>query len=92
MASLNGSDYALLDMGAAQDFDGIAPMNLTANFGAQVETNFDQALDTISLNMQFGINFGLVLRCKFLYINKGLNYHIEAFILCARRTLKNYNL
>ncbi len=52
MTSLPGSTFALLDMGAAQDFDGIQPLNLTADFGAKVEQNFDQALDQISFGMQ----------------------------------------
>ncbi|MGH1376892.1 MAG: hypothetical protein ACRBCK_11160 [Alphaproteobacteria bacterium] len=46
MASLNPSVFAELNMGAAEDFDGIAPISLTNNFAGQVqqvENNFDQA-------------------------------------------------
>lgn len=51
MTSLPGEVFAKLDMGAAQDFDGIQPLNLTNDFSAQVESNFDVAADTISFNM-----------------------------------------
>lgn len=54
MVSLDPLINAELNMGAAQDFDGISPINLTAGFGAEVDTNFGIAAQTISDGMSLG--------------------------------------
>lgn len=52
MASLDSLVNAELNMGAAQDFDGQSPMNLTALYGAEV--NFDEVAQTITNGMTNG--------------------------------------
>ena len=51
MANLNLNVFNELNMGAAQDFEGINPINLSASFSAQVGNNFDQAANEIQLGM-----------------------------------------
>lgn len=52
MASLDPLVHAELNMGAAQDFDGQSPMNLTALYGAEVGNNFDDVAATITDGMR----------------------------------------
>jgi len=45
---------AELNMGAANDFDGVEPLSLTSDFGANVGTNFGDVAQTISMGMNLG--------------------------------------
>ncbi len=51
MANLNLSIFNELNMGAAQDFDGMKMPSLSADFGAQVGNNFDKVASEIQLGM-----------------------------------------
>ncbi len=52
MASLDPLVNAELNMGAAEDFDGVMPIDLTATYGAGVGANFDDVAATIFNGMK----------------------------------------
>ncbi len=51
MANLNLSVFNELNMGAAQDFDGMEMPSLRNDFGAQVGNNFDKVANEINMGM-----------------------------------------
>ncbi len=52
--SLDPLINAELDMCCASEFDGIEPLSLTSDFGANVGTNFGDVAQTISMGMNLG--------------------------------------
>ena len=51
MANLNNTIRYGLNQEFNSVFDGIKPVSLSSNFGAQVGNNFDQAANEINLGM-----------------------------------------